>query len=76
MCVSFYNIHQSPHSAEPQCVFTIICLHSLANLPSICETREPLSMLLKVPQLQQFPTLRRPGLSPDATGETDGAGWL
>lgn len=62
MCVAFYNIHQSPHSAEPQSVFTIICLHFLANLPSICETREPPSLLVKVPQLRQFPTLRRPSL--------------
>lgn len=76
MCVAFYNIHQSPHSAEPQSVFAIICLHFLANLPSICETREPLSLLVKVPQLRQFPTLRRPSPALNAAAETDGAGWL
>lgn len=69
LCVLlFYNIRQSPHSAEPQAAFTIICLHFLANLPSICETREPLSLLVKVPQLPQFPTLRRPGPAPSAAG--------
>lgn len=68
MCVAFYNIRQSPHSAEPQAVFTIICPHFLANLPSICETREPRSLLVKLPQLPQFPTLRRPGPAPSAAG--------
>lgn len=68
------------HSVEPQCVFTIIRQHFLANLPSIFETREPPSLLWNaLQQFCYFDSFRlEGGLAPfhNAAAETDGAGRL